>query len=267
MATARESTSNLPAGLLVHGDPTALTPVFGALIPLQPVAWTEAGLLCAPRTAPQDAAVALMACPARVSAVTATHIWPEDPCRLVAGWYRRGVCHAAAPASVRELVQAPGSGFGPGDHPTTIMCLSALDRLPPSDAIDVGCGSGLLAQAWAVFGRGRVVAIDLDPLAVAQTRASADLVGVGAMVETRRQAIETLLAADLAGRTVLANIPAAAHHALLRRLDGAPSAVVLSGLRPADAPAVLDGYRAIGMRRIRSMRSRRFECHVLTGSR
>lgn len=251
----------------MHGDPASLAPVFGALIPLQPVAWTDAGLLCAPRTAPQEAAVALMACPGSVSATAPVRIWPDAPCRLVAGWYRRGVCHAAAPAAVRELVQASGPGFGPGDHPTTVMCLSALDRLARGDALDVGCGSGLLTQAWARLGRGRVVAIDLDPLAVSQTRASADLTGVGALVETRRQAIETLRPADLAGMTVLANIPAAAHHALLRRLDGPPSAAVLSGLGPEEAPVVIDGYRAVGMRRVRSMRVGRFECHVLTGRR
>jgi len=187
--------------------------MFGALIPLQPVEWTDAGLLCAPRAAPEEAAVALMACPAPVSAVTPVRVWPDDPCRLVSGWYRRSDCHAAAPDSMRELVQAAGGGFGPGDHPTTVMCLSALDQLPSGDAIDVGCGSGLLTQAWARLGRGRVLAIDLDPLAVSQTRASAHLAGVEAMVETRRQAIETLRPAALANVTLLANIPAAAHHA------------------------------------------------------
>lgn len=241
--------------------------MFGALIPLQPVAWTDGGLLCAPRTAPQEAAAALITCPAPVSAVTPVRIWPDDPCRLVAGWYRRSVCHAAAPISMRELLQGVGGGFGPGDHPTTVMCLSALDHLPPSDALDVGCGSGLLTQAWARLGRGRVVAIDLNPVAVAQTQASADLAGVGAMLEARQQAIETLRPQDLAGVTVLANIPAAAHHAVLRRLDSPPSAAVLSGLRPAEAPAVIGGYRAVGMRRVRSMRIGRFECHVLAGPR
>ena len=251
----------------MHGDPTVLAPMFGAFIPLQPVAWTDAGLLCAPRAAPQEAAVALVACPAPVSAVAPARVWPDDPCRLVAGWYRRSVSHAAAPAQVRELVQARGTGFGPGDHPTTVMCLSALDRLPRGDAIDVGCGSGLLTQAWARLGRGRVVAIDLDPAAISQTRASADLAGVGAMVETRRQPIESLQPTDLAGVTVLANLPAAAHHAVLRTLDGPPSAAVLSGLRPREATGVLDGYHAVGMRRVRSMRVGRYECHVLTGSR
>jgi ribosomal protein L11 methyltransferase len=146
------------------------------------------------------------------------------------------------------------------------MCLPALDPLPPGDAIDVGCGSGLLAQAWVRLGRGRVVAIDLDPSAVAQTQMSVDLAGVGAMVEVRHQAIETVAGAALTGATVLANVPAAAHHALLRRFDTAPSSVVLSGLRPEEAPVVLDGYRNIGMRRVRSMRVGRFDCHVMTAS-
>lgn len=241
--------------------------MFGALIPLQPVAWTDAGLLCAPRAAPEEAAAALVACPAPVSAAPPPGVWPDDPCRLVAGWYRRSLHHAAAPRSVRELVQAPGGGFGPGDHPTTVMCLSALDHLPRGDAIDVGCGSGLLTQAWVRLGRGRAVAIDLDPQAVSQARASFDLAGVGDEVEVRHQAIETLRPTDLEGVTLLANISAAAHHVVLRTLNGAPSAAVLSGLRPAEAPAVLDGYGALGMRRVRSMRVGRFECHVLTSSR
>lgn len=264
--TARESTSNLPAGLLVHGDRSDLGLVFGALIPLQPVAWTGAGLLCAPRTAPVAAAAALTVCPAPASIVAPVRIWPDVPCRLVAGWYRRSVCHAEAPDQMRELVQTAGGGFGPGDHPTTLMCLTVLDALPPADAIDVGCGSGLLTQAWARLDRGRVLAIDLDPSAVLQTRESADLAGVGAMVHTRRQAIQTLRPSDLKGVTVLANIPAAAHHALLGRLDAAPTRVVLSGLRPAESGAVLERYRALGMHRDRSMRVDGFDCHVLAGS-
>jgi hypothetical protein len=109
------------------------------------------------------------------------------------------------------------------------------------------------------------VAIDLDPLAVSQTRGSADLAGVGAMVEARCQPIATLGPADLTGVTLLANIPAAAHHALLETLAGSPAAAVLSGLRRAEAAGTLAGYRAVGMHRVRSMRIGRFECHVLAG--
>ena len=244
-----------------------LTRVFGALIPLQPVAWTDGGLLCAPQGAPEAAASAIASCPLPVSAVPSVPVWPDSSCALVAGWYRRSDRHATAPSGMRELVQTAGGGFGPGDHPTTVMCLSALDGLPPGDAVDVGCGSGLLTQAWARLGRGRVLAIDLDPAALAQTRASVDLAGVGALVETRRQAVETCPIDALAGKILLANIPVAAHDALLRRLRIAPAAVVVSGLRPRDATPIVDRYRRLGMRRVRSTRLGPFDCHVLVGPR
>lgn len=147
------------------------------------------------------------------------------------------------------------------------MCLAAIDDLPPGDAVDVGCGSGLLAQAWARLGRGRVLAIDLDPAAVSQAQTSACLAGVDAMVHVRRQSIEALSSSDLVDVTILANVPAPAHQALLGRLDAVPSRVVLSGLRPGESGALLDRYRALGMRRVRSLRVQGFECHVLAESR
>lgn len=241
--------------------------MFGALIPLQPVAWTDDGLLCAPQSAPDVAAPGLASCPLPVSAAPAVPVWPDSPCVLVAGWYRRSDRHAAAPTGMRELVQVAGAGFGPGDHPTTAMCLSALDHLPPGDAVDAGCGSGLLAQAWARLGRGRVLAIDLDPAAVAQTRASVDLAGVGPLVDTRLQAVQTCPIDELAGKTLLVNMPAASHDALLRRLRTVPPAAVVSGLRSEDAEPVVDRYRSFGMRRVRSVRIGQFDCHVLVGVR
>jgi ribosomal protein L11 methyltransferase len=147
------------------------------------------------------------------------------------------------------------------------MCLEAIDRLPPGPAVDVGCGSGLLTQAWARLGRGHVLAVDADPAAVAQTRASVDLAGVGGIVETRLQAIETLRPRDLAGVTILANIPLAAHRALRLALRRPPRSAVVSGFRPSEAPEILAGYRDMGMRRIRSMRRGRFECHVFARMR
>jgi hypothetical protein len=67
-------------------------------------------------------------------------------------------------------------------------------------------------------------------------------------VEVRRAALEALAATDLAGRVVLANVPLGAHRALLAAADEAPAAVVLSGIRPGDAPALRDGWAARGLR-------------------
>lgn len=143
------------------------------------------------------------------------------------------------------------------------MCLAAIEALPPSDAVDVGCGSGLLTQGWAACGRGRVLAIDVDPAAIAQTATSAALGGVSDSVATRRTPITALAPVDIAGRTVLANIPLEAHVSLLERLDHPPPGVVVSGFRLSQAPELLSCYRALGLRTLRISRSGGFVCAAL----
>lgn len=85
----------------------------------------------------------------------------------------------------------PGMAFGTGLHPTTRLCLMALERwadlgwlapageeddadLRPAPArlLDVGCGSGILAIAAGLLG-GDVVALDTDPIAIQATLANA----------------------------------------------------------------------------------------------
>jgi len=69
-----------------------------------------------------------------------------------------------------KLVIDPGMAFGTGDHPTTSMCLQALqdavDRKKASTVLDVGTGTGVLAIAARRMGAGRVVGNDIDPAAV-----------------------------------------------------------------------------------------------------
>ncbi|MEK5069774.1 50S ribosomal protein L11 methyltransferase [Sporosarcina sp. FSL K6-1508] len=62
----------------------------------------------------------------------------------------------------------PGMAFGTGTHPTTVMCLQALEKyVKPSDTVvDVGTGSGVLAIGAALLGASRVHALDLDQVAV-----------------------------------------------------------------------------------------------------
>ncbi len=78
-------------------------------------------------------------------------------------------------ARARTVVRLdPGMAFGSGEHPSTQLCLAAMERYVRSRArvIDVGTGSGILAVAAARLGAGRVLAIDNDPMAVAVARAN-----------------------------------------------------------------------------------------------
>jgi ribosomal protein L11 methyltransferase len=80
----------------------------------------------------------------------------------------------------------PGMAFGTGTHPSTQMCLQALEELilssPHSPSIlDVGTGSGILAIAARKLGAKQVSAIDLDPVAIgcARKNAAANRIGKG----------------------------------------------------------------------------------------
>jgi ribosomal protein L11 methyltransferase len=72
----------------------------------------------------------------------------------------------------------PGMAFGTGAHPSTQMCLRALEELILSaphqpSMLDVGTGSGILAIAARKLGAKQVLAIDLDPVAIDCARKNA----------------------------------------------------------------------------------------------
>ena len=139
------------------------------------------------------------------------------------------------------LVLDPGMAFGTGAHPTTQMCLAALERLVQAGdfVIDLGCGSGILSVAAVLFGAGHVLACDTDDEAVAATRRSAELNRVDTRIEVVRGSLPET-AARLAGRRpadlALANILAATLRDLLQ--EG------LAGLVRDEGRLVLSGILA-----------------------
>ncbi|MDR0476555.1 MAG: 50S ribosomal protein L11 methyltransferase [Desulfobulbaceae bacterium] len=80
--------------------------------------------------------------------------------------------YAARPTE-KVIVMDPGMAFGTGHHATTSMAAALLLETVAAGAetvLDVGCGTGILAMAAALFGAGQVLAIDNDPLAVTAAR-------------------------------------------------------------------------------------------------
>lgn len=144
------------------------------------------------------------------------------------------------PAGAAAVVIDPGRAFGTGAHPTTRLCLELLQELETGSVLDVGCGSGVLAIAAARLGFDPVVAVDVDPAAVAATRRNAGRNGVRVVAE-RVEDRSPLPPARIA----LANISLDVVRALPARLD--VDAIVSSGYLAAERPQ-LDGYVSVERR-------------------
>ena len=80
--------------------------------------------------------------------------------------------------SARKIIRLdPGSAFGTGSHPSTRLCIEALDNDPPVDQIiaDLGCGSGILSLAALKLGARGAFSVDTDSLAISATKLNFDL--------------------------------------------------------------------------------------------
>ena len=94
--------------------------------------------------------------------------------------------YAPAPGEIAIRLE-PGMAFGTGLHPTTRLCLRALETHCPEagELLDVGTGSGVLAIAAAKLGARSVLALDADAAAVAIARENVTMNGVSGCVTVR----------------------------------------------------------------------------------
>ncbi|MDX9687163.1 MULTISPECIES: 50S ribosomal protein L11 methyltransferase [Halopseudomonas] len=88
--------------------------------------------------------------------------------------------HEAPDSQAVNLLLDPGLAFGTGTHPTTALCLEWLDGqdVRGLNAIDFGCGSGILAIAALLLGAERVTGTDIDPQALEASRDNAQRNGI-----------------------------------------------------------------------------------------
>jgi len=146
--------------------------------------------------------------------------------------------------------------FGTGHHGTTRGCLLALDRIlnrrRPRRILDVGTGTGVLAIAAARATRRPVLAGDIDAVSVLVARDNARLNHVGALVEIIQAngLSDRRMRARAPFDLVFANIlldPLELLAKPIRRLAAPGARIVVSGLLPGHANAVLAAYRALGL--------------------
>ncbi|MGB7338610.1 MAG: 50S ribosomal protein L11 methyltransferase [Phototrophicaceae bacterium] len=106
-----------------------------------------------------------------------------------------------------EIALDPGMAFGTGTHPTTQLCLEALERLSPdSDVLDLGCGSGILSIAAAKLGATQIVGADVEAEAIKATHENASQNGVADKIEAYQGGLDAVLATGRQFDLVVVNI-------------------------------------------------------------
>ena len=159
--------------------------------------------------------------------------------------------HAATDDVVLAL--DPGMAFGTGLHPTTRLCLAALEplaeagRLDGARVLDVGCGSGILAIAALRLGAASALGVDTDPIAIEATLANARRNRLARQLRAR---IGSLPSAEPPFDVVLANLIAGVLVALapLLRDELRPGGTLLaSGIFIDREAEVRDAFASIGL--------------------
>jgi len=200
VASVREYT----AGLSSLGFPTAPGDV--AIAPLLEEAWASAWQQSFPPRA------------------VGRRLWVKPPWETTEG-----------PGRVAVVIE-PGRAFGTGHHGSTEGCLALLDEAMantrPDRVLDIGTGTGILAVAAAKLGAGLVVALDVDPDAIAAARVNAARNGCAGRIELFMAGPESLR--DVPPfPLVLANLLTHTHLALgphYRRLAAPGGALILGGI-------------------------------------
>ncbi|MBW3042538.1 50S ribosomal protein L11 methyltransferase [Prochlorococcus marinus] len=157
--------------------------------------------------------------------------------------------------SGRKIIRLdPGYAFGTGSHPSTRLCIEALDNDPPvgKTIADLGCGSGILSLTALKLGANSTYAVDTDCLAISATKINADLndfpkhllnVSLGSIEELEVNIPKTKI--DL----MLCNILAPVIKSLgpdFEKIIGHQGKVILSGLLIAQIKEIQEFFLPLG---------------------
>jgi len=166
----------------------------------------------------------------------------------------------------------PGMAFGTGTHPSTQMCLRVLQdlipsRLYPPAILDVGTGSGILAIASRKLGAKKVVAIDIDRVAIACARKNAAANRVGGRIDFRSGSVNSLrrvfdiAVANLLPQELLGLIPA-----LSRRVASGGS-LIASGFLGRQKKEIASALAKQGLEVQHSLTQKGWSCFLLAKGR
>ncbi len=153
-----------------------------------------------------------------------------------------------------------GRAFGTGEHETTSNCLKALSELDSSNyskALDMGCGSGILAIAIAKLGANKVIAVDLDEQAALVTEENTQLNKVAFIISKQSNGYDSelvkqnspyqIITANILASPLIAMAEAAAQHLAK---DGI---LILAGFLKDQQLNVLEAHQKQGLTLIKEI--------------
>jgi ribosomal protein L11 methyltransferase len=221
--------------------------------------------------APEDVARALGVGDLAISPAIgrdAGSVWILSPRPTRVGRLRIVPAHAGAEPGVLRLTDS--AAFGTGLHPTTAMCLEAIEEaLQPSTSgalLDVGTGSGVLALAALLMGVPRALGLDIDAEAL---RAAAENARLNALDQRLRLVCGGPDAVAGTWPLVVANLlagPLLELAPVLVRRVGHRGRLVLSGIPCSVEPDIDRAYRRLGMQHVRAQSRAGWSALVLQAS-
>jgi len=147
--------------------------------------------------------------------------------------------------------------FGTGEHPTTKICISFLEKYvkPGMKVLDVGSGTAILSIVAAKLGASKVIAFDIDEWSLANGAENIKLNQVDNIVEVRMCELNNIEEDNF--DLIVANIQ---RNILIELADGIKSRVksggiiILSGLLESDEEEIINKYCSLGFNKINFMK-------------
>lgn len=172
-----------------------------------------------------------------------------------------------------EIMIEPGISFGSGQHPTTNLCLNAIDfcffenqrtSLRHGDTgADIGTGSGVLAMAMCLAGLSSCTAYEIDPVSIREAKKNIELNQLSNKIHMREDTIKTK---DNRFAMVCANLRYPTLVDLSQTLSSGlkeNGVAVLSGFREWEKDLVLNSYTEKGFDLIWQRDDKNWSCFVL----
>jgi ribosomal protein L11 methyltransferase len=181
-------------------------------------------------------------------------VWLLNPRAVRIGRVLIATPEVASPPDA--LILTDSAAFGTGHHPTTVLCIEALEEAltieVPGRVLDVGTGSGILALAVLKMGVPQAVGLDIDADALKIAAYHARLNGLSDRLQLVFggpdvvSGVWPLVVANVLAAPLIEMAPV-----LVRRV-GNRGRLILSGIATSLEPEVLQAYQRLGMRHIRS---------------